>query len=185
MKVEMVTRADDDAESAEPQPRSLEGEDESEHDDTVSYQMVSPRWWSAQRLAGILFCLLAVFAVLALRGVPVGGLSRPGPSLWPLAVSAFTFGAGAVLLLIPNAATERFTLRGLIRSLSLLLAMFAFPALYPLIGMIIPMALIVVYMMVVLSAKKWWVALIVGVTSAVLVYLLFGQVLGVRLSPLW
>lgn len=131
----------------------------------------------ANRVAGTALALVGIgFAILALQ-MGIGGLSKPGPGMWPLFASVVLIGAAAVTAFEKSEvdADGAGWKRAVLGCASLVI----FLVLFNYLGLIIPGVLIVFFWLKVLSGERALTSAIVAVVMALSAYVLFVSVLGV------
>ncbi|WP_083259482.1 tripartite tricarboxylate transporter TctB family protein [Cellulosimicrobium cellulans] len=112
-------------------------------------------------------------AVLAL-GYGLGSLERPGPGLWPFAVSVVIAVLGVVLLVGGRHGedTEEFTRSSLVPAVAVV-TFVALGALMPLIGFEIPALLLCAVWLRLLGGESWRSTVLVSVGAVAVFYVLF------------
>lgn len=138
----------------------------------------------SHRLGPLIMLVLSVAFLIASLGLPLGVLDRPGPGLWPSAVAALTGLLSLIACFIPARDEELFARTPLLRVSGLMIALVAFPYLLEPAGFLIPAALLVIFMMRFLSHSPWVKSIVVAVSTAAGAYVVFGVLLGVRLTAL-
>jgi hypothetical protein len=124
-------------------------------------------------------------AVLAL-GYGLGSLERPGPGLWPFAISVVVVVLGAALLVGGRRATdtEAFTRSSLIPAAGIA-TFIGLGALMPVIGFEIPSLLLCAIWLRLLGGESWRSTALVSVGTVVAFYALFIYGLRVPLPHLF
>ena len=130
----------------------------------------------------ILFLILSILICLGSVKMGIGKLSEPGPGLMPL-------GGGILLGILSLADLILRNARGLkgeeigfkgarwSRLFLIIIILFAFTILLPILGYLITTFLVMLLLYKVIEPQKWWVALLGAFLSTILTYLLFGVAL--------
>lgn len=136
--------------------------------------------------AAIIPLFLGIFGSVVAFGLGLGSPSSPGPGLWPLVISAFLIVAAvAGLLHVKHDDDIEAWGQGLFTLGSGVISLFAYAALFPLIGFEIPTVLLLFFWIKVLGREGWRTAVSVSVITTVTVYALFILALGVNLPHLF
>lgn len=126
--------------------------------------------------------LLGLAGVAASSRLELGGLSDPGPGLWPLAVSVLLCLIGLRVLARGSAAeTEAMTRHAAGRITIAIASLVAFTALFPVLGMTLPAIALLMFWMVVLGGVSWRRGALVSVVAALVLHLVFVELLAVPL----
>lgn len=131
-------------------------------------------------LGGIVPLALGICALAYAYTLSLGGLTNPGPGLWPFLISVAIILFSITLLVTESGAEdyERFT-RG-IRTIALgIVSLAAFVLLFALIGFIVPGFLTFVFWLRFIGGESWRLTLIVASLSTAAFYLVFAVLLSV------
>lgn len=141
---------------------------------------------SPQVLFSLFLALLFGAAAYTALGLGLGSVASPAPGLWPMLAASIGLVLSAsfaltTLLGMQDCAAELFKDVKWRQTMTFVLAIVAFLALYPLIGFLyaaIPMT----FVLLKYAADSSWIpSIIVSFVAPVLLYFLFGEVLNVRL----
>lgn len=133
------------------------------------------------RLGPLLLLGLSIAFVIAGAQQDFGSLSRPGPGLWPISIGSITGTLALISALLPWKGEEHFRLHEVMRAGALLVAFLLFPTIFEYVGFAVPALLLITFMMKFLSRESWTKSAIVAVTTTGVAYVLFGEMLSVRL----
>lgn len=133
------------------------------------------------RTGSLILLAVSLCFIIAASQLEFGSLSRPGPALWPLTIAVITGALSLTSSVLPRHDEELFSGRGMLRVCSLFAAMLCFPLLFEYLGFVVPAALLILFMMRVLSKQSWLRSVIVAVVTTTVSYVLFGVLLNVRL----
>lgn len=138
-----------------------------------------------QLVAAVVVLVLGVAAGWLAHGYGLGSLRRPGPGLWPFAVSVLIVVLGVVLLVRGRALddAEKFT-----RSSLLVLVgaatFLGLGVLLPVVGFEIPAVLLCVIWLRFLGGESWRSTIVISVLTTAAFYLLFLYALSIPLPHL-
>ena len=138
-----------------------------------------------QLVAAAVVVLLGITAAVLAYGYGLGSLRRPGPGLWPMAVSAAIAVLGVVLLVIGPRLddAEKFT-----RASLLVLAggatFVGLGLLLPTLGFEIPAILLGIVWLRFLGGESWRSTIVISVATTAAFYLLFLYALKIPLPHL-
>ena len=127
-----------------------------------------------QLVSSLVVLVLGLAAAVLAYGYGLGSLRRPGPGLWPFAVSVFIVVLAVVLLVFGRTLddTEKFT-----RSSLLVLAggatFVALGLLLPVVGFEIPAVLLGIVWLRFLGGESWRSTVVISVATTAAFYLLF------------
>jgi putative tricarboxylic transport membrane protein len=132
-----------------------------------------------RRIAPLLLLALGVAALLTARDMGLGGLTAPGPGLWPaIAAALLSATAFALLFLDPAEDYEPWT-AGTARIAAGLAGLALFVVLFQTIGFVIPAFLLLFAWLRLLAGESWRMALVLAVAGALVLHLVFVVALGV------
>ena len=127
-----------------------------------------------QLVSSLVVLVLGLAAAVLAYGYGLGSLRRPGPGLWPFAVSVFIVAMAVVLLVFGRTLddTEKFT-----RASLLVLAggatFVALGLLLPVVGFEIPAVLLGIVWLRFLGGESWRSTIVISVATTAAFYLLF------------
>ena len=159
---------------------------EQEHavrDQDATGKPAGPGYRSADRLAPLAFLLILAVAFTQVIRLDLGSLSAPGPGLWPMIVAIML----AVLLIatffVGRDRPEPVSKKVAVKVGITLALLTAFPILYEFVGFIPTGALVAGVFAWYIGHEKILTSVLLGVGSSIAVYLLFGVLLDLRVSP--
>ncbi|WP_166874351.1 tripartite tricarboxylate transporter TctB family protein [Salinibacterium sp. ZJ450] len=139
----------------------------------------------------VLLFALGLYALIGSFAIRVPGNAQVGPTVFPILVSVILLGSSAVIIvgtlrghfgpaeegedIDPNAKTDWLTLAKLTG------LVIAHILLIPLIGWALAAAVLFGGAAWSLGAKRWWVALLVGLAVGLIIQIVFGELLGLSL----
>ena len=135
-----------------------------------------------RRLSGIVPLVIGVFFLVLSYSHSLGGLTDPGPGLWPLLISAVIILSSLVLLVTERDSNdyEHFTTR--VRFVGFgLLSLAVFILLFAGIGFILPGFLTFVFWLRFLGGESWRFTLVFSAVCTAGFYIVFRPLLGVPL----
>lgn len=131
------------------------------------------------RVTGILLLAVGVFALVQSLALGVGELVRPGPGLWPLALSAALCVLAVILIAVDSADDyERWGRRSVTVLLGVA-SLLAFVLLFETLGFVIAAFLMLLLWLRVFGGESWLWSAGLAVAGAVGFQLLFVNALGV------
>lgn len=138
-----------------------------------------------QVVAAVAVLVLGLVAAVLAHGYGLGSLRRPGPGLWPFAVSVLIVVLAVVLLAVGRGFddTERFTRT----SLLVLVGAATFVGLgvlMPLIGFEVPSVLLAIVWLRFLGGESWRSTIVISVCTTAAFYVLFLYALSIPLPHL-
>lgn len=140
--------------------------------------MVRPHY-QLHRTAPLLVLVVGVAALLGAYRLSLGGLTAPGPGLWPFIVAAVITATAAVLLVTDDAADYEPWTRSTARILGGLLSLGAFILLFEMIGFLIPAFLMLLLWLRAFGKEQWRWAAPLAAGGSIGMHLLFVEVFGV------
>lgn len=139
---------------------------------------------SIDRLAPLALLLILAVAYSQIIRLDVGALDAPGPGLWPTVVAVILAMLLVPLFFIGRDQPEPVSKMSVVK-VAITLALFAaFPILYDLLGFIPTGALGAGIFAWYIGREKPLTSILLGVGSSIAVYLLFGVLLDLRVSPI-
>ncbi|MFV2173706.1 tripartite tricarboxylate transporter TctB family protein [Actinomadura sp. LOL_016] len=123
--------------------------------------------------------LLGVGGVVGSSRMGLGTLSRPGPGLWPLAVSAVLAVVAGALLSAGAPRGEREQGTTVLPVLLGIAGVTGFILVFTRTGLLLPAFLLLLFWLRWLAHERWRLVLPVALAGAVVTQFLFGRVLGV------
>lgn len=138
---------------------------------------------STDRLAPLAFLLILMAALTQIIRLDLGSLSAPGPGLWPMIVAIMV----AVLLIatvfVGRDRPEPVSKEVVVKVGITLALLAAFPLLYEFVGFIPTGAVAAGVFAWYIGHEKILASVLLAVGSSIAVYLLFGVLLDLRVSP--
>jgi len=119
--------------------------------------------------------------------LPFGNLRGPEPGFWPLILASILLIASVVLLMqtlrSKNEQEGPFWARpGSWKRCGMAMgSLFAFGFIFSYLGYLISVSILITFLMKAIEPQKWWLSVAVGVSSALLSYVLFGSLLNTPL----
>lgn len=136
------------------------------------------------RLLPLALLIVLAVAYSQIIKLPVGSLGSPGSGLWPTIV-AMVLAILIVVLFFIGREKPEFVSKMTVVKVSIALALFAvFPLLYDLLGFIPIGAICAGIFAWYIGREKPLTSILVGVIASSAVYLLFGVLLDLRVSPI-
>jgi putative tricarboxylic transport membrane protein len=132
-----------------------------------------------RRIAPLLLLALGVAALLTARDMGLGGLTAPGPGLWPAIAAALLSATAFVLLFLDPAEDYEPWTAGTARIAAGLAGLALFVVLFQTIGFVIPAFLLLFAWLRLLAGESWRMALVLAVAGALVLHLVFVVALGV------
>ena len=132
-----------------------------------------------RRIAPLLLLALGVAALLTARDMGLGGLTAPGPGLWPAIAAALLSATAFVLLFLDPAEDYEPWTAGTARIAAGLAGLALFVVLFQTIGFVIPAFLLLFAWLRFLGGESWRMALVLAVAGALVLHLVFVVALGV------
>lgn len=139
---------------------------------------------NADRFAPLAFLLMLAVAYTQIASLEVGTFSEPGPGLWPTLVSIVLAGCIIALFYVARDKPESVSRTTLMKVGVTVLTLALFPLLYNLLGFIPTGAIGAGVFAWLIGKEKPLTSILLGIGSSVLIYLLFGVLLDLRISPL-
>ena len=139
----------------------------------------------AQVAAGVVTLALGVAGIVLSLGYGLGNLTRPGPGLWPFAVSVAVTALSLAQIAFGRDATdpEKFTRSSALTALGVV-TMVALAALLPVIGFEVPSLVLMVIWLRFLGGESWRSTVVVSVATVAAFYALFVLALSIPLPRL-
>jgi putative tricarboxylic transport membrane protein len=128
-----------------------------------------------------LVCLVFLFEALKLS---FGGLGNPGPGLWPTGIIVITLGISFLATALVRESPKLFRFKGAVRSGTYIALLLLFWPFYELLGFIPSASILCVVLFRYVGREKWVTSVITAVISSVAVYLIFGVLLEMRITPI-
>jgi putative tricarboxylic transport membrane protein len=132
-----------------------------------------------RRIAPLLLLALGVAALFTARDMGLGGLTAPGPGLWPAIAAALLSATAFVLLFLDPAEDYEPWTAGTARIVAGLAGLALFVVLFQTIGFVIPAFLLLFAWLRLLAGESWRMALVLAVAGALVLHLVFVVALGV------
>lgn len=159
-------------------------QEQAAHEQEAGSDAHGTRFRSADRLAPLALLLVLAVAYTQIFALNLGDLGAPGPGLWPTIV-AIMLAVLLVLTFFTGRDQPEPVSKSVVVKVAVTLALLAaFPLLYDLVGFIPTGALGAGVFAWYIGREKILTSILLGVGSSVAVYLLFGVVLDLRVSPL-
>lgn len=135
-----------------------------------------------RRIDAFLPLVLGVlWVVYALQSFPLGGLSEPGPALWPVIVGVLLAVLSVILLLTEDTEDhEPFTRKARLVALGVV-STAVFIVIFEQVGFVVAGFLLLLFWMRYLGRESWKLSLIVAAGVTLVFYYVFGPLLGVPL----
>src|SRR5699024_2811778 len=128
----------------------------------------------------LVFVALGITIALMSVGLGLGSLERPGPGFWPFMVSAGTTLVAALATI--RAEPVEITTNVQLKRVALLVAGLAgFLVLFEPVGFLLSAAILLFYLLRIISRTSWSQSFVIGVIGAAATYFVFSVALGVRL----
>lgn len=127
--------------------------------------------------------VVAMVVISQMFSLGIGTLTRPQAGLWPLIVSVVILGAVPFAILDKSEA-EQYQMSSMVRPIVMAVALLSFLPLYPLMGFILAVFIILFVITHWVCAESVKMSLTVALVTPVVSYLLFGAVFQVDISPL-
>ncbi|WP_323100475.1 tripartite tricarboxylate transporter TctB family protein [Intrasporangium sp. YIM S08009] len=139
----------------------------------------------AQVAAGVVTLALGVGGTVLSLGYGLGSLTRPGPGLWPFAVSVAVTALSLAQIAFGRDATdtEQFTRSSALTALGVL-TMVGLAALLPVVGFEVPSLVLMVIWLRFLGGESWRSTVVVSVVTVAAFYALFVLALAIPLPRL-
>lgn len=135
----------------------------------------------ARLTPGILLLTFSGFVLLLASNLPTGTPRTPGPGLWPLTVSVVLVLLSALLVGLRDHSGQEVWTHGSVIVVGAIVSLLVFILLFPLIGFTVPAIALSLLWLRVIGRERWVSALLLAVIAPILLFLLFDEVLGVRL----
>jgi len=138
-----------------------------------------------QLVAAVVVLVLGAVAAWLAHGYGLGSLRRPGPGLWPFAVSVLIVVLGVVLLLRGRGLddAEKFTRSSLLVLVGAA-SFLGLGVLLPVVGFEIPAVLLCIVWLRFLGGESWRSTIVISVLTTAAFYLLFLYALSIPLPHL-
>lgn len=133
----------------------------------------------AHRLGPVVPLLLGLYGLLGAYRLSLGGLTDPGPGLWPFLVAFLITGTAAVLLIVDDPDDYEPWTRGTAGIAGGLVSLGLFIVLFEFVGFFVPAILLLLLWLKVFGEEPWRWAVPLAVGGAVLLHLVFVEALGV------
>jgi putative tricarboxylic transport membrane protein len=139
----------------------------------------------SQIAAGLVTLALGVAGMVLSLGYGLGSLTRPGPGLWPFAVSVAVNALSIAQVAFGRQAqdTEKFTRSSALTALGVL-SLVGLAALLPVIGFEVPSLVVMVIWLRFLGGESWRMTAVVSVVTVAAFYALFVLALSIPLPRL-
>lgn len=124
---------------------------------------------------------VAVIVFALSMALPFGRLDSPGPGLWPLTVSGILIAAATITILLDDSSGQERWGRGTAKIAVATGSLATFIMLFELIGFTLPAMAMTLVWLKAFGQERWKTSCLIAVIAPVLLYLLFGQILGVSL----
>lgn len=135
------------------------------------------------RLGPLIIAIIAAVFALEAQERQFGTLQAPGPAMWPTCIGIITVVLSICAAIVARDTPALFRPKGLLRVILYMLAMGLFVLLYPTLGFIIS-SMLMSFMMLYLAGRiKWYTSVIISLLVAVSVFVLFGMLLELPITP--
>jgi putative tricarboxylic transport membrane protein len=131
------------------------------------------------RVAPLVVLAIGVGALVGAVGLSLGGLTAPGPGLWPFIVALLLTGTALVLVVVDDPADYEPWTGGTARIVGGLAGLAVFVAAFDAVGFLLPAFLMLLVWLRVFASESWRWSLGLALAGSVGMYLLFDEVLGV------
>ncbi|MBG6215595.1 putative tricarboxylic transport membrane protein [Arthrobacter sp. CAN_A6] len=142
----------------------------------------TPGMWARWIPVVAVLAISAIALNLTLR-MPIGTPSTPGPGLWPLTVSLVLVLVAILLVVSRDHSGQEMWTRGARTVIGAIVSLVVFIVLFPLIGFTVPAMVMSLLWLKAFGRERWLTTALIAVITPIILYLLFDQVLGVRLPP--
>ena len=158
--------------------------DAEDHGPTRAHKALMLYLRQGGRLGPMLVALVClVFLMEALR-LPFGSLGEPGPGLWPTGIIVLTLGACLLAAIVVREIPKLTRREGAVRSGTYILLLALFWPFYDLLGFIPAASILCIVLFKFIGKEKWLTSILVAVIGSTAVYLLFGVLLELRITPI-